>query len=305
MNDNIHQKRPKNIALIGFGEAAQAFYQGWSANISCQFSAFDIKSLDSDLAAKQTEIYAKSNISGVGDIGACITGVDGIFSLVTADQALNAAENAANHIPRDCFYFDCNSCAPDTKKAASRIITAAGGIYIDVAIMAPVHPLLHRAPLLVSGPNGNAALAFLTQMDMGAEFIGAEIGRASSIKMIRSIMMKGLEALIAECVLSGRKAGVENIVLDTLEKTYPGFNWHEKASYMLERMMVHGPRRAAEMREVALTVEQLGVDNSMSKATTNWQQIIGDLGLSAGDDDLSERADAILSGLENKSSRQS
>ncbi len=305
MIDNMHLKDPENIALIGFGEAAQAFHQGWSSNISCQFAAFDIKSLDPDLTASQTAIYARSGISGAGDLGACIRDADGIFSLVTADQALIAAENAAQYIAKNCYYFDCNSCAPDTKKAASKIITAAGGIYLDVAIMAPVYPKLHRAPLLVSGPNGNAALAFLTQMDMGAELMGAEIGRASSIKMIRSIVMKGLEAIVAECVLSGRKAGVENIVLDTLEKTYPGFGWHERASYMLERMMVHGPRRAAEMREVALTVEQLGLDNSMSKATTNWQQKIGRLGLPAGDETLSERADKILSALVNKNSKKS
>jgi len=86
-------------------------------------------------------------------------------------------------------------------------------------------------------------------------------------------------------------------VLETLYKTYPGFGWHERASYMLERMMVHGPRRAAEMREVALTVEQLGLNNSMSKATADWQQKIGALGLPAGDDNLADRADAVLAAL--------
>ena len=293
-------QQPERIAIIGFGEAGQAFYKGWFEEIPCVFTAFDIKSCDRNTALEQEEIYSQSGILGVGNTDACVSNADGVFSLVTADQALVAAENTAKHIPEKCFYFDCNSCAPDTKKAASKIITNAGGRYVDVAVIAPVYPLLHKAPLLVSGPDSEAAIAYLTLLNMNPEFAGDEIGRASSIKMIRSVMMKGLEALMAECVLSGRRAGVEDIVLETLEKTYPGFGWHERASYMLERMMVHGPRRAAEMREVALTVEQLGLDNSMSRATTEWQQKIGDLKLEPGKDLLPERADAILGALGNR-----
>ena len=77
--------------------------------------------------------------------------------------------------------------------------------------------------------------------------------------MIRSMMMKGLEALVCECVFAGRKAGVIETVLDSLDDTYPGFDWKKRAAYMLERVMTHGVRRAAEMREVALTVDLLGL----------------------------------------------
>lgn len=291
------QQQPDKIALIGFGEAGQAFCKGWSGELSSMFSAYDIKSLNPDTVDLQQAIYTNSGIAGFKDIGACTAEASAIFSLVTADQALFAAESTAKFIPENGYYFDCNSCAPDTKKAASVIIANAGGRYVDVAVMAPVYPLMHKVPLLISGPDADDALVFLSKLGMSPEFAGEEIGRASSIKMIRSIMVKGLEALVAECVLSGRKAGVENVVLETLEKSYPGFGWHKRASYMLERMMVHGPRRAAEMREVSLTVEQLGLDSSMSKATTKWQQKIGDLELAAGEDSLPDRADAILAAL--------
>ena len=133
--------------------------------------------------------------------------------------------------------------------------------------MAPVHPRLHRTPLLISGPHAEAAAPLLAALGMAAEIHDGPVGSASAIKMIRSIMMKGLEALVCECVLAGTKAGVIDTVLDSLDDTYPGFDWKTRSAYMLERVMTHGLRRAAEMREVALTVDLLGFDGAMSRAS--------------------------------------
>jgi 3-hydroxyisobutyrate dehydrogenase-like beta-hydroxyacid dehydrogenase len=285
------------IALIGFGEAAQAFCKGWGPELTNTIKAYDIKCHKNDAEEQLSADYASFGIEGCANVTDCISDADIIFSLVTADQAFVAGENGSKNIPKNCFYFDCNSCAPDTKRKISLLIANAGGRYVDVAVMAPVYPTLHKVPLLICGPHANEAKLEFLKLGMSAEFVAGDIGKASSIKMVRSIMMKGLEALVAECVLAGRKAGIEDIVLDTLEKTYPGFNWKERSTNMLERIMAHGPRRAAEMREVALTVKQLGLDNAMSSATIGWQQTIGDLGLPAGEDVLSDRADAIIAAL--------
>ena len=123
-----------------------------------------------------------------------------------------------------------------------------------------------------------------------------------SVKMIRSIMMKGLEALVCECVLAGRKAGIIEAVLDSLDDTYPGFDWRKRSAYMLERVMTHGVRRAAEMREVALTVDLLGLKGEMSRASVSWEQTIGELGLRATETELADYrmlADRILAALDS------
>ena len=145
--------------------------------------------------------------------------------------------------------------------------------------MAPVHPRLHRTPLLISGPHVEAAAQALAALDMSARIHEGPVGAASAVKMIRSIIMKGLEALVCECVLAGRKAGVIETVLDSLDDTYPGFGWKKRSAYMLERVMTHGVRRAAEMREAAVTVDLLGLKGEMSRATVGWQQTVGELGL--------------------------
>ena len=287
----------QQISLIGFGEAAQAFCKGWGLKTTGTIKAYDIKCHQMESKRLLNVDFTSFGVEGCANILGCISEATIVFSLVTADQALVAGENASKCIPKNCFYFDCNSCAPDTKRAISSLVENAGGRYVDVAVMAPVYPELHKVPLLICGRHAKEAKLEFSKLDMKAKIVAGEIGKASSIKMIRSIMVKGLEALVAECVLSGRKAGIEDVVLDTLEKTYPGFNWRERASYMLERMMVHGPRRAAEMREVALTVKQLGLDNELSNATANWQQSIGELGLDPGTNNYTDRADAIIAAL--------
>lgn len=219
------------------------------------------------------------------------------FSLVTADEAAKAAEEASAVIAEGALWLDGNSVAPETKARAAEVLGTAGAIYVDMAIMAPVHPRLHRTPLLISGPGAERALPLLDSLGMQARMIDDKIGSASSIKMIRSVMIKGMEALFAECLLSARRAGVEGEVLASLGGSNPEIDWPARGAYTLERMMVHGPRRAAEMREVAKTVAALGLPPGLSAATADWQDRIGGLGLVPGDADLAARLDTVLAAL--------
>jgi len=288
-----------DLAFVGFGEAAAAFVQGWGQRRPAHIRAFDIKVEDGSAAVRERKWQdcQRAHVHGCHSLAQALGGASVVFSLVTADQALAAARQAAAGIERGSLYLDCNSCAPGTKRRAASAIEGAGARYVDVAIMAPVHPALHRVPMLVAGPHARAALDVLAALDMRAGAADGPVGAASSIKMVRSIMVKGLEALTAECVLAGRRAGVDAQVLESLEATFPGFQWQERAAYMLERAMAHGLRRAAEMREVALTVEQLGLPGDMSRATVQWQQRIGELALAAPPGDYQRRADALLQAL--------
>jgi len=294
-----------SIAFLGFGEAAQAFLEGWRTRPAFQarVAAYDIKTDSSDAAVREGKRadYAAAGVLGAGNAREAIAGAQLVFSVVTADQAHAAALAALPGLPAGAFFFDCNSCAPQTKARSAERIEAAGGRYVDVAVMAPVHPLLHRARLLISGPRAQAAAPALKALDMAAAIHDGPVGSSSAIKMMRSIMIKGLEALVCECVLSGRKAGVDEVVLASLDETFPGFDWKKRSAYMLERVMTHGVRRAAEMREVALTVDLLGLEGAMSHAAVGWQQRVGELRLSARDGDPADYrslADMILAELE-------
>ncbi len=303
-------KSPNNenalkIGMIGFGEAGQAFWNGWTADsdIETAFSAsvFDIKTATPGSASdgKRAE-YEKAGVTGCDSAPDAVAGASVVVSLVTADQALSAAESAASGLTPGVLYLDCNSCAPQTKQAAAKIIEAAGGRYIDVAVMAPVEPKRNKVPLLVSGPAVDDALALMESLGMAPKVAGDKVGAASSNKLVRSIMVKGLEALALECFLAARMLGVEENVLTSLEKSNPGYNWREKIAYNFDRAMVHGKRRSAEMRESARMIEALGLPSRMASATSDWEKQVGDLELAPGEPDIGQRADIVLAALSPK-----
>jgi len=294
------------IAFLGFGEAAQAFLAGWRsrADFAAPIVAYDVKTDSPDARVRDAKRadYAAAHVVEEASAPAALAGAPLVFSVVTADQAEAAARAALPGLAREAFFFDCNSCAPQTKARSAERVEAAGGRYVDVAVMAPVHPRLHRSPLLISGPHAEAAAAALRSLDMAPKVHAGPVGSSSAIKMIRSVMIKGLEALACECALAGRAAGVDAVVLASLDETFPGFDWKKRIAYMMERVMTHGVRRAAEMREVALTVDEFGLDGAMSRGAVAWQQRIGALGLRADDGDPSDYrdlADRILSALDS------
>ncbi|MDQ8757421.1 DUF1932 domain-containing protein [Sphingosinicella sp. LHD-64] len=243
----------REFALIGFGEAGKSF-----ASAGCwggQARVFDTQDRAAD--------YAEVGVSGCASNADAVCEVAYIQSLVTADQALTAAQTSAASIAPGTFYFDMNSVAPDTKRAAAEAIEAAGGYYFDVAIMAPVNPARLAVPLLLSGGRAEAGVSSLAELGFSnVRAVGNAVGQASAIKMIRSVMVKGIEALTAEMMLGADAAGVTDDVLASL-----GEGWAAKAEYDLERMRSHGRRRAAEMEEVARTLSALGVEPLMTRST--------------------------------------
>lgn len=285
------------IAFIGFGEAGQAFTRGFGQENPCPaIRAFDKKTEERGTPVKWAE-YSAAQVDGVKNTEEACRDTDIIISVVTADQAEIAAEEVARTPLKDALYLDCNSCAPETKRRSAKRIEAAGGRYVDVAVMTPVYPKLHKAPCLIAGAHAEAAQECMQSLGMDVQIAGDKVGDASVRKMIRSVMIKGLEALTLECFLAARKAGIEDDILSSLEGSFPGFDWKRRAPYMIERAMTHGVRRAAEMKEVAQTLRDLNLVPAMVEATVVRQHQTGKLGLDAngiGIGDLAALTDAIL-----------
>lgn len=268
-----------DIAFIGFGEAAQAFCEGWGAEGFSRLRAYDRKSGEAPAAEAKRADYVRYDVDGRTSNSEAVDGAGAVISVVTADQALAAAVETALTITADAFYFDMNSVSPATKRQAALAIEGAGARYVDVAVMSPVRPALLGVPILLSGPHATKGHIRLRALGFEGRVVGDEVGAASAIKMIRSIVVKGIEALTAECVLSAYAAGVENEVFSSLDASFPGFDWRERADYNLDRMIVHGRRRAEEMKEAAATAERLGQTGVMASATAGWHDRIGQLSL--------------------------
>ena len=206
-----------------------------------------------------------------------VRGADIIVSAVTAASSVEAARSVKPHLAGRPFLLDINSVSPSRKQQTAKLI-GADGRYIDVAVIAPIHPARHRTPMLFAGPDAATLLAPLGALGMRVSVAGAEVGAASAIKMVRSVMIKGIEALTLECFLAAARAGVVDQVAASLKNNYPGLDWSKLVPYNLERMAKHGERRAAEMEEVAETLRELGVEPLMSNATVKRQREMGQIG---------------------------
>lgn len=251
------------IALIGFGEAGSTFARAARWHGARTF----------DIRADRRDIAEELGVTFAANPADALAGADLVLSLVTADAALEVARDCAPYLAHGALWCDMNSVAPDTKRAAAQHIAAAGARYVDVAVLAPVNPARMNVPLLLAGDAAEAAHTALTRAGFTQiRTVGDDIGRASAIKMIRSVMVKGVEALTAEMMLAATRAGVAEDVLASLDASERPSSWFTRAAYNIERMATHGLRRAAEMEESAKTLAALGVEPLMTAGTVQRQR---------------------------------
>ncbi|MEO7247144.1 MAG: DUF1932 domain-containing protein [Novosphingobium sp.] len=255
---------PHEIALIGYGEAGSTFAQaaGWGVRASGW-----------DVLSERRDVLRADGLIAAASAGEALANAPLVLSLVTADRAFGAARDYAALLAAGAIWCDMNSVAPDTKRAAAEVVEAAGGRYVDVAVLAPVNPAQMAVPLLLSGKAADQAEALLRAAGFtNIRVTGHDVGRASAIKMIRSVLIKGIEALTAEMVLAADAAGVTDEVLASLDASEKQIPWRARAEYNIERMATHGLRRAAEMEESAKTLSALGIEPVMTLGTIQRQR---------------------------------
>jgi 3-hydroxyisobutyrate dehydrogenase-like beta-hydroxyacid dehydrogenase len=265
------------VAFIGFGEAGQALAGGLREAGVAHVAAWDIVFADC-AGARLKEAAQALGVRVAASAADAIAGADLVFCAVTASSSLKAAESVRPHLKPQQFFLDINSVSPARKREVGEAM-AQNGRYADVAVMAPVHPARHRTPMLLAGPYAEALAPLMQQMNMRVSIAGSQIGMAAAIKMIRSVMVKGLEALSFECFVAAHRAGVTEQIFASLGESFPGLDWPAQVQYNLERMDRHGIRRAAEMREVAKTLEELGLEPAVTRGTIAQQQRMGELEL--------------------------
>jgi 3-hydroxyisobutyrate dehydrogenase-like beta-hydroxyacid dehydrogenase len=251
------------LGFVGFGEAAFHITKGLREAGLAPVVAYDIKAETPQIQARARETgteLAKSS-------AALAESADVIISAVTADQAIAAAEQTSPYLTSRHLYADLNSVSPRAKQAVGETVERAGARFVEIAVMGPVPPYLHKTPMLIGGAAAPEFQEMFAPLGMRREVVSTDqIVRAAAVKMFRSVIYKGLEALIFECVLGASQYGAEPRVFASLAESLPGIDWKKLADYMVGRVVVHGERRAREMEEVARTLEELGIEPIMASA---------------------------------------
>jgi 3-hydroxyisobutyrate dehydrogenase-like beta-hydroxyacid dehydrogenase len=260
------------IGFLGFGEAGFHLARGLRSAGAPPLVAFDIKAQEQGAAGERIRTRAQ-------ETGTCLVETPGelvrrarvILSVVTAASARDAAASIAADLTSSHLYADLNSVSPRTKSDVASVIEQGAGRFVEGSIMAPVAGPDHRVPMLLNGPAAPALADALSRYEMRLEVMDAAIGAAAAVKMCRSIVIKGLEALMVECALASSEFGAADRVYDSLRDTYPGIDWRKTARYMIGRVLEHGERRAHEMQEVASMLRSAGIEPLMAEATARRQ----------------------------------
>ena len=269
----------ERIAFIGFGEAGQTISRGLRGEGHAAIRTYDILFDDPLNAGKLKSAAEALGVAVAANHVDAVRDADLVFLAVTASSSIDAALSCVPGLRKGQFFLDINSVSPQRKLQTAERIAPTGASYVDVAVMAPVAPYLHKVPCLIGGPGAGELLPRARALGMKLELVSDQVGQASAIKMFRSIMIKGFEALTLECMLAAGEYRVEDQVLASLTETFPSLDWNRISGYMIERMVSHGGRRAAEMREVAATLRGIGIEPLMAEATAARQQWIADLGV--------------------------
>lgn len=266
----------RRVAIIGFGEAGRILAADLGASGVFDSVAYDVLLDNADTREAMMAAARASQVAMVTSLREAITGAYIVVSAVTAVASRKVARDAAQYLRAGQYFVDINSVSPGTKAASAKDIEVSGADYIDAAVMASIAPYRLKVPLLLGGRMASQAAALLRRAGMNPEVISDRIGTASAIKMCRSVVIKGMEALMVECLVSARRYGVEDQVIASLDATFPAMDWDSRGDYLIGRVVEHGRRRAAEMREVVTTLNEVGLTGDLAAATARCQDWVSD-----------------------------
>jgi 3-hydroxyisobutyrate dehydrogenase-like beta-hydroxyacid dehydrogenase len=266
-----------HVALIGYGEVGRILGAALAKAGVGAVVAFDVLIDDASWAAGARARATRDGVTLASDANGAVADCAFVISAVTAAASVLAAEQIASSCRSGAFVLDLNSASPRTKTLCAEAVERAGGRYVEAAVMSSVPPHGIRVPMLLGGPYATALQPALAKLGFAAEVGSESYGVVSAIKLCRSVMVKGMQALAVESLLAARRYGVEREVLASLAETFPGFDWERHATWSWHRILEHGPRRTEEMREAAVTLGDAGLDPRMAQAIADLESWMASL----------------------------
>ena len=268
----------QRVSIVGFGEAGGIFARDFVV-AGMDVSVFDILFNSNRQRKPMLRKAQDCGVTAAPSLKDCLYRAELVISAVTASSALQVAKAAGLLLDERQLFLDINSVSPTTKRKAARYVARKGARFVEAAVMSAVHKQRLQVPMLLGGPHAFEAAEYLHRIGMNATPLSDQFGVASAVKMCRSVIIKGLEALAIESLFAARMYGAEEKVLASLAASFPAMGWNDHLpDYLISRVAEHGHRRAAEMREVAQTLQHVGIEPMMALATSRRQkQLVGEM----------------------------
>ncbi|MBD8493402.1 NAD(P)-dependent oxidoreductase [Pseudomonas syringae] len=254
------------LVFIGFGEAAFHLAQGLHTQGDLEMGTFDVNARDPQRGPLIRQRAQQTHVTVFDSLEAACHNARFVVCLTSASSALGLAQRILPLLQAGQTYADMNSAAPTVKQAIDALPRAAGVGVCDIALMGTVPGNNHRVPMLLAGDGAQAFNQAFSPYGMRLSVLDAPAGAASAIKMLKSVVMKGLPQLLIEAFQAAEKFHVLDTLVESLGDSLNGKTVEQLANTFTARTLIHARRRSAEMTDVVATLESAGVDASMSRA---------------------------------------
>ena len=232
------------VAVLGLGEAGSRL-------------AVDLASAGTDVCGYDPEpARGARGIARAHDHESAVAHCDVVLSVNTAKAALGVAAETLPALRRGMIYADLNTASPALKREIAALVAEAGARFADVALLGPVpvHGLGTRA--LVSGEGASAFADALGPLGMPIEVLSERAGDAATLKLLRSVFMKGLAASTIESMQAAEAAGCA----EWLERELGAVIGEPLLERLLEGSRKHAARRVDEMEAARDLLLELGIE---------------------------------------------
>ena len=291
------------ISFIGFGEVASAFSKALREN-GAEVAVYDVN-LARPGGPDRLERRAKAPGIEFRPLPEALRGADFVLSTVRAQTAPAAAHDCAAHLKPGQIFVDFNSTSPAVKVEIAGIVRASGADFVEGAILGAVGATGAATPALTGGEKGRIAAQALSRLGLRVSYFDGELGKVSLFKMLRSVFSKGLEALLLELMVAGRRAGLEEALWEDLVRDLMTRTPFEKvASNWIQTHPGACGRRHHEMSQVLETLRELGVDPVMTPATEAFFRRSCELGLAQAFPDKPGSVSAVVDYLNQRLGEQ-
>ena len=252
-------------AFLGFGEVASRFANRLRER-GAAVLAYDVL-LERPGGRETLVARAAGAPPEFAPLAQTLARADIVLSTVTTDVALPAARDCVALLRAGQMYVDLNATSPAVKRETASVVAQSGADFVEGAILSAIGVAGPDAKVLLCGPRADEATAVLSRLGLNVHAYGTEIGKASSFKMLRSVFSKGLEALLIECLLAGRHAGIEQALWQEIVATIDAASFDDVGGNWVRTPATAHGRRYHEMLQVAEVLRELQVDAPMTSAT--------------------------------------
>jgi len=253
------------IGFIGFGEAASIFSKEMS-NKGAEIRVYDILITQKNGLEIIRSRILNNNIQ-INFLKEVIIKSDYILSTVPSQFAKNVAKECAEHLKPNKIYVDLNSTSPFVKIEIGRIIESSKAYFVEGAILGAVGITGPKTHALTTGEKGKEVAEIFTNLGLNFSYYSPEIGKASMFKMLRSIFSKGIEAMLLEFLIAGKKAGIEKDLWDDITDFMSKKPFDQIAANWIKTHVIAYERRYHEITQVIETMKELGIEPIMTSGT--------------------------------------